>query len=64
MIKRLKQCYTYKGRQYKLPQVKKFIDFTGIRNIFGSLVVTTKQEFLLRLYLYEIVTKRANVCIF
>lgn len=42
MVKQLKQCYTYNGRQYKLPKLKKFVRFEGARNIFGSLVVTTK----------------------
>ncbi len=42
MVKQLKQRYTYNDRQYKLPELKKFVRFEGARNIFGSLVVTTK----------------------
>lgn len=42
MVKQLKQRYTYHGKQYKLPELKKFVSFEGARNIFGSLVVTTK----------------------
>lgn len=42
MVKQLKQRYTYRGRQYTLPDLKKFVDFSGAGNIFGSLVVTTK----------------------
>lgn len=42
MVKQLKQCYTYNGRQYTLPGLKKFVDFSGAGNIFGSLIVTTK----------------------
>ena len=42
MVKQLKQRYTYNGKQYKLQELKKFINFEGARNIFGSLVVTTK----------------------
>lgn len=42
MVKQLKQRYTYNGKQYKLPELKKFVSFEGTRNIFGSLVVTTK----------------------
>ena len=42
MVKQLKQRYTYNGRQYTLPGLKKFVDFSGAGNIFGSLVVTTK----------------------
>ena len=42
MVKQLKQRYTYNGKQYKLPELKKFVCFDGARNIFGSLIVTTK----------------------
>ena len=42
MVKQLKQRYTYRGRQYTLAELKKFVDFSGAGNIFGSLVVTTK----------------------
>lgn len=42
MVKQLKQRYTYRGKQYKLPELKKFVNFEGTGNIFGSLVVTTK----------------------
>ena len=42
MVKQLKQRYTYHGRQYKLSELKKFVNFEGARNTFGSLAVTTK----------------------
>ena len=42
MVKQVKQSYTYNGKQYKLQELKKFVCFDGARNIFGSLVVTTK----------------------
>ena len=42
MVKQLQQRYTYNGRQYTLPGLKKFVDFSSVGNIFGSLVVTTK----------------------
>lgn len=42
MVKQLKQRYTYCGRQYTLPELKRFVRFEGAENIFGSLVVTTK----------------------
>jgi hypothetical protein len=42
MVKQLKQRYTYCGRQYTLPELKRFVRFEGAKNIFGSLVVTTK----------------------
>lgn len=42
MVKQLKQRYNYCGKAYTLPQLRKFVCFDGSRNIFGSLVVTTK----------------------
>ena len=42
MVKQLKQRYTYCGKQYTLPELKRFVRFEGAKNIFGSLVVTTK----------------------
>ena len=42
MVKQLKQRYTYQGKQYTLSELKRFVSFAGARNIFGSLVVTTK----------------------
>ena len=42
MVMQLQQRYTYTDRQYTLPALKKFVDFSSAGNIFGSLVVTTK----------------------
>ena len=42
MVKQLKQHYTYNGKQYTLHGLKKFVDFSGARNIFSSLIVTSK----------------------
>lgn len=42
MVKQLNQRYTYKGKKYTLPELQKFVHFDSIRNIFGSLCVTTK----------------------
>ena len=42
MVKQLKQRYAYKGKQCTLPQLKKFVSLKGARNIFASIVVTTK----------------------
>ena len=42
MVKQLKQRYTYKGQKYTLHELKRMVRFEGARNIFGSLVVTTK----------------------
>ena len=44
MVKQLKQRYTYHGRQYKLSELRKFVNFEGARNTFGSLAATTKTE--------------------
>ena len=42
MVKQLKQRYRYRGKAYTLPQLRKFVRFDNINNIFGSVVVTTK----------------------
>ena len=42
MVKQLKQRYTYKGKKYTLHELQHFVCFDGIRNIFGSLCVKTK----------------------
>lgn len=42
MVKQLKQRYIYKGKKYTLHELKRMVRFEGARNIFGSLVVTTK----------------------
>lgn len=42
MVKQLKQRYTYKGKKYTLHELKRMVRFEGAKNIFGSLVVTTK----------------------
>ncbi|MDR1770987.1 MAG: hypothetical protein LBS02_10155 [Hungatella sp.] len=42
MMKQLKQRYTYQGKKYTLPELRKFVNFEGERDVFGSLLVTTK----------------------
>ncbi|MDE7313631.1 MAG: transposase [Eubacterium sp.] len=42
MVKQLKQRYSYQGRLYTLPQLRKFVRFDNSKNIFGSVIVTTK----------------------
>ena len=42
MVKQLKQRYTYKGKKYTLHRFKRMVRFEDAKNIFGSLVVTTK----------------------
>lgn len=42
MVKQLKQRYFYRGNAYTLPQLRKFVRYQTAGNIFGSLLVTTK----------------------
>jgi hypothetical protein len=42
MVKQLKQRYSYQGRLYTLPELRRFVRFDNGRNIFGSIVATTK----------------------
>lgn len=42
MVKQLKQRYSYQGRFYTLPELRRFVRFDNGRNIFGSIVVATK----------------------
>jgi len=42
MVKQLKQRYTYCSKTYTLAQLKKFVSFDDVWNIFDSLCVTTK----------------------
>ena len=42
MVKQLKQRYSYQGGSYTLPELRKFVRFDNNKNIFGSVVVTTK----------------------
>ena len=42
MVKQLNQRYSYQGRAYTLPQLRKFVRFDSSKNIFGSIIVTTK----------------------
>lgn len=42
MVKQLKQRYNYQGKAYTLPELRRFVRFDGSKNIFGSIIVTTK----------------------
>lgn len=42
MVKQLKQRYNYQGKAYALPELRRFVRFDGSKNIFGSIIVTTK----------------------
>ncbi len=42
MVKQLKQRYTYQGKEYTLHELKKFVCFENVKNIYGSILVSTK----------------------
>lgn len=42
MVKQLKQRYSYQGKTYTLPELRRFVRFENGKNILGSIVVTTK----------------------
>ena len=60
MVKQLKQRYTYNGRQYTLPGLKKFVDFSGAGNIFGSLIITTKTGIPVKIVFVRNRNKKVN----
>ena len=49
MVKQLNQRYYYQGRAYTLPQLRRFVRFTSSRDIFGSVIVTTKKGIPVRI---------------
>ncbi len=63
MVKQLKQRYTCQGKQYRLPELKKFVRFEGAKNIFGSLVVTTKNGIPVKIVFVRNRNKRSE-CFF
>ena len=44
MVKQLKQKYIYYGKEYTLPQLKKYMQHENGDNILGSIIVSTKKE--------------------
>ncbi len=42
MVKQLKQRYNYQGKAYTLPELRRLVRFDNNKNIFGSIIVTTK----------------------
>ncbi len=42
MVKQLKQRYLYQGKEYTLHELKKFVCFENVKNIYGSILVSTK----------------------
>lgn len=49
MVKQLQQRYYYQGRAYTLPQLRRFVRFGSSRDIFGSVIVTTKKGIPVRI---------------
>lgn len=43
MVKQFKQRYYFNGKAYTLPELQKLVNYNGVSNIFGSLLVTTKK---------------------
>jgi len=44
MVKQLKQRYIYRGKEYTLPGLKKFMQHETADTILGSIIVSTKKE--------------------
>lgn len=44
MVKQLKQRYIYEGKEYTLPELKKFLRYDIPGNTLGSIVVSTKKQ--------------------
>jgi hypothetical protein len=44
MVKQLKQKYIYAGKEYTLPELRKFLRYDSRKNILGSIVVVTKAD--------------------
>lgn len=42
MVKQLKQRYNYQDKAYTLPELRRLVRFDNNKNIFGSIIVTTK----------------------
>ena len=42
MVKQLKQRYNYQGKADTLPELRGLVRFDNNKNIFGSIIVTTK----------------------
>ena len=60
MVKQLKQRYYYQGRAYTLPQLRRFVRFASSRDIFGSVIVTTKKGILVRIVIVRNRNKKSE----
>lgn len=60
IVKKLKQHYIYKGKTYTLPQLRKFVCFEDSKNIFGSVLVTTKAGIPVKILIIHNRTKKSE----
>lgn len=60
MVKQLKQRYNYQGRAYTLPELRRFVRFDGSKNIFGSIIVTTKTGFPVKIVIIRNRNKKSE----
>jgi len=49
MVKQLKQRYIYQGKEYTLHELKKFGCFENAKNIYGSILVSTKSSIAVKI---------------
>ena len=60
MVKQLKQRYYYQGKAYTLPQLRRFVRFGSSRDIFGSVIVTTKKGIPVRIVIVRNRNKKSE----
>ena len=63
MVKQLKQRYSYRGKSYTLSELRKFVRFESGKNIFGSVVVTTKTGIPVKIVIVRNRNKK-NECLY
>lgn len=60
MVKQLKQRYNYQGKAYTLPELRRFVRFDGSKNIFGSIIVTTKTGIPVKIVIVRNLNKKSE----
>ena len=60
MVKQLKQRYYYQGRAYTLPQLRRFVRFGSSKDIFGSVIVSTKKGIPVRIVIVRNRNKKSE----
>lgn len=61
MVKQLNQRYSYQDRLYTLPQLRKFVRFDDLKNIFGLVVVTTKTGIPVKIVIFRNRNKKSGL---